>query len=112
MQDKQKVTLYLPPELHRQLKIQAAVDAESMSALVEKAIDFYLNNSQIVEEVLAERHGRTYQVHTCPECSTPMVLREGEMISLKQQPSIIPDDLTLAESLKESHPASEELVPC
>ena len=32
MQDKQKVTLYLPPELHRELKIKAAVEAEPMSA--------------------------------------------------------------------------------
>ena len=45
MQDKQKVTLYLPLGTHRQLKIRAAIDEESMSGLVEKAIAFYLNKS-------------------------------------------------------------------
>lgn len=38
MQDKQKITLYLPPELHRQLRIRAAVEAEPMSLIVEKAL--------------------------------------------------------------------------
>lgn len=42
MQNKQKVTLYIPPELHRRLKIKAAIDLDSMSSLVEKAIAFYL----------------------------------------------------------------------
>ena len=33
MQTKQKVTLYLSPELHRRLKIRSAVDSEPMSDL-------------------------------------------------------------------------------
>lgn len=52
MQNKQKVTLYIPPKLHRQLKIRAAVDTESMSAIVEKAIAFYMEHSEVVEEEL------------------------------------------------------------
>ena len=36
--DKQKVTLYLPPELHHQLKLRAAVDHESMSVIAERAL--------------------------------------------------------------------------
>lgn len=52
MQNKQKVTLYIPPKLHRQLKIRAAVDTESMSAIVEKAIVFYMEHSEVVEEEL------------------------------------------------------------
>jgi plasmid stability protein len=48
MQDKQKVTLYLPPGLHRQLKIRAAVDTDSMSAMVERAIVFYLRHPELV----------------------------------------------------------------
>ncbi len=51
MQDKQKVTLYLPPGVHRQLKIRAAIDEESMSGLVEKAIAFYLKYPEKVEEI-------------------------------------------------------------
>ena len=47
MQDKQKVTLFLPSGIHRQLRIRSAIDVESMSAIVEKAVEFYrsrLNN--------------------------------------------------------------------
>ncbi|MBC6417919.1 MAG: hypothetical protein GDA44_03565 [Prochloron sp. SP5CPC1] len=52
MQNKQKVTLYIPPKLHRQLKIRAAVDTESMSAIAEKAIAFYMEHSEVAEEEL------------------------------------------------------------
>ena len=51
MEDKQKVTLYLTPQLHRQLKIRSAVDADSMSNIVEKAVEFYLNHSDVVDGV-------------------------------------------------------------
>jgi len=51
MQEKQKVTLYLSPELHRQLKIKAAVESEPMSSIAERAIIFYLGNSELVDEV-------------------------------------------------------------
>jgi hypothetical protein len=40
MQNKQKVTLYIPPELHRKLKIKAAVESEPMSSIAERAIVF------------------------------------------------------------------------
>jgi hypothetical protein len=50
MQNKQKITLYLPPNLHRQLKIRAAVDSEAISAITERAIAFYLTEADIVEE--------------------------------------------------------------
>jgi predicted HicB family RNase H-like nuclease len=49
MQSKQKVTLYIPPQLHRKLKIKAAVESEPMSSLAEKAIIFYLNNPEVVD---------------------------------------------------------------
>lgn len=94
MQDKQKVTLYLPPGIHRQLKIRAAIDEDSMSALVEKAVGFYLNHPDKVEEVEAAVHGKTHQVHICPECEAAMVMREGQMVSLKNQPSVLTDTET------------------
>jgi hypothetical protein len=72
MQEKQKVTLYLPPNLHRQLKVKAAIDTDSMSALVEKAISFYLRHPETVEEIEAS-YGKTHQVHVCPECNAAMV---------------------------------------
>lgn len=85
MQSKQKITLYIPPELHRKLKIKAAVDVESMSALVEKAISFYMQFPEKVDEIRSSTHGNTHQVHICPECDTPMVMRSGEMVSLVSQ---------------------------
>ncbi|MEL6384655.1 MAG: hypothetical protein AAFQ89_19790 [Cyanobacteria bacterium J06626_18] len=84
MQDKHravKVTLYLPQELHRQLKIQSAVDGEAMSALAEKALDFYLNHSDVVEEY--SDHGRTHKVYDCPGCSESVVVREGKLMSVQ-----------------------------
>lgn len=116
MQDKQKVTLYLPPGLHRQLKIRAAVDSDSMSAMVEKAIVFYLRHPEVVEEV-EESYGRTHRVYTCPECSSSAVIKDGEMVSLKDQPSLLADDIPVEKVLEavDSHTDSqgeEELVPC
>jgi hypothetical protein len=119
MQDKQKVTLYLPPSIHRQLKIRAALDAASMSALVEKAVVFLLENPELVEEG-ETAHGKTHQVHICPECDSALVMREGQMVALKNQPSVISDELppelqeqvqaqTRWDSLTEPE---EALVPC
>ncbi|WP_310425769.1 hypothetical protein [Chamaesiphon sp. VAR_48_metabat_135_sub] len=90
MEDKQKVTLYLPPQLHRQLKIRSAVDADSMSNIVEKAVEFYLNHSDVVDGV--ESHGSTHQVYNCPECEHPVVIRDGEMVALGQQPGLLAED--------------------
>jgi hypothetical protein len=87
MEDKQKVTLYLPQQLHRQLKIRSAVDADSMSNIVEKAVEFYLNHSDVVDGV--ELHGSTHQVYSCPECEHPVVIRDGEMVALGQDPGLL-----------------------
>ena len=90
MEDKQKVTLYLPPQLHRQLKIRSAVDADSMSNIVEKAVQFYLNHADVVDGV--ELHGSTHQVYSCPECEHPVVIRDGEMVALGHQPGLLTDE--------------------
>lgn len=82
MQSKQKITLYIPPELHRKLKIKAAVDVESMSALVEKAISFYMQFPEKVDEIRSNAYGKTHQIHMCPECDAPLVMKNGEMLSL------------------------------
>jgi hypothetical protein len=47
----QKVTLYLPPEVHKQLKIRSAIDQEAMSSLAEHAISFYLSNPETIENI-------------------------------------------------------------
>jgi ribosomal protein L37AE/L43A len=115
MQSKQKVTLYIPPELHRQLKIKAAVDVESMSTLVEKAIAFYMRYPDKVEEIEASVNGKTHQVHFCPECSAPMVMRDGEAVSLKSQTSETTEEISLKVASKTSNSgesSEEELVSC
>lgn len=116
MQDKQKVTLYLPLGIHRQLKIRAAIDEESMSGLVEKAIAFYLKHPDKVEEVESAAYGKTYQVHICPECEAAMVMREGELVSLKHQPSVVNDDFSIeipdTVHAKGNSQGEAELVPC
>lgn len=112
MQERQKVTLYLPPSLHRQLKIKAAIEGESMSALVERAIGFYLGHPEVVEEVEAA-YGKTHQVHICPECNAAMVLRDGKMVSLKNQPTVVEEELPLLEKANTVAPdASGQLLPC
>lgn len=114
MQDKQKVTLYLPPGLHRQLKIRSAVDTEPMSTIVERAIVFYLANPEVVDEVEATQ-GRTHRVYSCPECTSSVVLRDGEMVSLDSQPGVIAEELTTLESARGEGTDSqgeEALVPC
>jgi hypothetical protein len=116
MQDKQKVTLYLPPGLHRQLKIRAAVDSDSMSALVERAIVFYLRHPEVVDEVEAT-YGKSHRVYNCPECSSSVVLQEGEMVSLENQPSILAEELPVEKvreevSSRTDSQGEEELVPC
>ena len=115
MQDKQKVTLYLPPKLYRQLKVRAAVDLDSMSAMVERAIVFYLRHPELVEEVEAS-YGKRHQVHTCPECRTSVVLKDGEMVSLETQPSILTEELPVDKMREEvdsqGFQGEEELVPC
>lgn len=115
MQSKQKVTLYIPTELHRKLKIKAAIDIESMSALVEKAIAFYMQHPEKVEEIEADIQGKTHQVHFCPECDAPMVMRGGEMLSLSSQDSVIADEISLKVASKAGDSGEsneEELVSC
>lgn len=105
MQDKQKVTLYLPPELHRQLKIRGAVDAKPMSVIAERAIDFYLDHSDVVEEVEASVQGSTHQVYACPTCTSSVVLRSGEMVALQDQPSVADEEALPVQVAPERVPA-------
>lgn len=116
MQDKQKVTLYLPPGLHRQLKIRAAVDSDSMSAMVERAIVFYLHHPEVVDEVEAS-YGGTHRVYSCPECTSSVVLKGGEMVSLEKQPGVLAEELAVEKVREEvnsrtNSQGEEELVPC
>ncbi|MBD2257130.1 hypothetical protein [Pseudanabaena sp. FACHB-2040] len=110
-----KVTLYLPPDLHRQLKIRSAVDGEAMSAIAQRAIDFYLTHSEVVEG-LESAYGQVHRVHSCPSCSTSVVMREGELVQLaKVAASDTTDDLSVdvQEIVTDTRqPEEGELVVC
>lgn len=79
-----KVTLYLPPDLHRKLKIRSAVDGEAMSAIAQRAIDFYLANSEVVEEGIQVKHGNSYRIYDCPSCAAPVVVHQGELMEVSK----------------------------
>ncbi len=128
MQDKQKVTLYLPPELHRQLKIRAAVEGEPMSSIAQRAIVFYLENPEVVDE-MGSSIGQTHRVYSCPECTSSVFMEEGELVSLKNQSlkdciivdrDNLPMDNRVQKKVNsinsskstDSRPGEEELVPC
>ncbi|MDZ8185587.1 MAG: hypothetical protein RMX96_12120 [Nostoc sp. ChiSLP02] len=114
-QTKQKVTLYLSPELHRKLKIRSAIDCQAMSEIAERALIFYLSNSELVDEVEASSYGRTHRVYSCPTCNSSLVLRDGELVTLGNQPGVIGQEHLSIDEINEdeTHPkGEEELVPC
>jgi hypothetical protein len=91
MEDKHKVTLYMPSDLHRQLKVKAAVDAEPMSEIAERAISFYLSHPEMVNEAGDPTLGASHRVYSCPACATAMVMKSQELVLLGEQPSILDD---------------------
>lgn len=107
-----KVTLYLPPDLHRQLKIRSAVDGEAMSAIAQRAIDFYLTHSDVVESEGV--HGQTHRVYSCPSCSTSVVLKDGDLTKLSKAAAIDESsDLGVHEMIPDTRqPEEGELVVC
>jgi hypothetical protein len=114
-QTKQKVTFYISPELHKKLKIRSAIDSEPMSDLAERALCFYLANSELVEEVEASAYGRTHRVYSCPTCESPLVLRDGELVGLGNQPGLIGQESLSIDEMEEAETrpkSEEELVPC
>jgi hypothetical protein len=106
MQEKQKVTLYLSADLHRQLKIRSAIDQAPMSDLAEKAIAFYLSHAEIVE---SSGIGHTHQVYNCPECSQAVVVRDGGLLAIGSNHNCVA--VTKVESDKVDS-QGEELVIC
>jgi hypothetical protein len=87
-----------------------------MSAVVERAVVFYLRNPEVVDEVEAS-YGNAHQVHNCPDCGSSVVLKGGEMISLGNQPSILTEELPVEKvreeiSSRTDSQGEEELVPC
>ena len=110
MQGKQKVTLYMPDDLHRQLKIRAAVDGEPMSALAERAIGFYLNHSDVVDGV----QGAAHLVYECPSCTTSVVVNDGDLMAVDAHGDMHEESLSEVPDVVPSSVRSDEgeLVPC
>ncbi|WP_253188418.1 hypothetical protein [Leptolyngbya sp. 'hensonii'] len=91
-----------------------------MSSIVEKAIVFYLSHPEIVDEVASGQssYGQAHAVHSCPECATSVVVREGTLVALGGQATFLAESETSL-SVKDAQRVSgsdkqgeEELVPC
>lgn len=100
-----------------------------MSAMVEKAILFYLQHPEVIEEVEEQSStigqqgksqgnpGQSHQVYQCPDCRAPLVQRDGELISLKNQAGVLVEDIqeqeTQEQKTQEQETQEQEtLVPC
>ncbi|MGD1849144.1 MAG: hypothetical protein ACFCBU_00555 [Cyanophyceae cyanobacterium] len=62
-----------------------------MSSMVERALAFYLEHSDVVDQH-NEPLGQTHRVYNCPACESASVIRNGEMVSLNSSPSLVDDD--------------------
>lgn len=117
---KQKVTLYIPDGLHRQFKIRSAVDGETMSSIAQRAIEFYLEHSDIVQspsEGLLELVGQTHRIHNCPKCTAPVALNNGSLSLVQAHSNQCFEDLTGLGRISELNsdplsPDEGELISC
>ena len=100
MPAKQKVTLYISDDLHRQFKIRSAVDGETMSSMAQRAIEFYLGHAELIENS-DEAHGQTHRIHTCPECSAAVAVRDDGLISIGRYTERQVEDLIGLERIAE-----------
>ncbi|KPQ33250.1 MAG: hypothetical protein HLUCCA11_19030 [Phormidesmis priestleyi Ana] len=120
MSAKQKVTLYIPDELHRQFKIRSAVDGETMSSIAQRAIEFYLENAHLVEsasELSDCAQGQAHRIHSCPSCSASIAIRAGKAALIAAHSEQPFDDLIELDKITElssdtRSPDEGELVTC
>lgn len=86
MPAKQKVTLYIPDDLHRQFKIRSAVDGETMSSIAQRAIEFYIGHADVVEgsgKVQGQTKGQTHRIHSCPQCDASVAVQEEGLVLMQ-----------------------------
>lgn len=118
MSAKQKVTLYISDDLHRQVKVRSALDGEPMSAIAQRAIEFYLAHADVVAQTNCDRVGKTHRIHACPKCATPVVMRESGLSLVQssageQFESMTADLEALPELVSESSSVGEgDLIVC
>jgi hypothetical protein len=113
---KQKVTLYISDDLHRQVKIRSAIDGETMSSIAQRAIEFYLDHPDAVKGS-NEVQGQTHRIYACPRCTAPVALREDGLALIQSHSNQQFEDITDLERIVElsSEPCSpdeRELIPC
>lgn len=116
MPAKQKITLYISDDLHRQFKIRSAIDGETMSSIAQRAIEFYLTNPETVDSS-DKVYGCTHRIHACPKCASPVVLRDDGLALIESQSNQQFEDLTklgeVAElSCDSLSPDEGELIGC
>jgi len=117
---KQKVTLYIPDDLHRQFKVRSAVDGETMSSIAQRAIEFYLDHADVVEsssEDVGKQLGQTHRIHTCPKCTASVALRDGSLSLIQAHSKQCYEGVMDLERMVELNadsrsPDEEELVSC
>jgi hypothetical protein len=86
-----------------------------MSDLAERALNFYLTNSELVEEIEASSHGRTHRIYSCPSCESSLVLRDSQLVNLGNQPGVIGQNHLSIDGREKDETlplGEEELVPC
>ncbi|CAN5678059.1 hypothetical protein BH23CYA1_BH23CYA1_04240 [soil metagenome] len=105
MPAKQKVTLYISDDLHRQFKIRSAVDGETMSSMAQRAMEFYLGHAELIENS-DKAHGQTHRIHTCPECSAAVTVREDGLALIGNHAERQVENLLGLERMAELNPDS------
>ncbi len=115
-QAKQKVTLYLPDELHRQFKIRSAIDGETMSLMAQRAIEFYLDNVDLLGES-SDGCGQSHRIHACPKCAASVAIKGDELDLIHEHSeleSLILTDLDRIAELRNNSksPDEGELITC
>jgi hypothetical protein len=80
-----------------------------MSTIVERAIGFYLHHPEVVDEFSAS-YGRTHQVYNCPECYHQVVMKDGELVALGNQPGVLAEELPLEKVREQINARAESQV--
>ncbi len=116
MSAKQKVTLYIPDDLHRQFKIRSAVDGETMSSIAQRAIEFYIGHADVIESS-GKLQGQTHRIHSCPQCDASVALREDGLTLIrdhvgKESEELIDLDRIVELNSDACSPDEGELITC
>jgi hypothetical protein len=120
MPDKQKFTIYIPDDLHRQFKVRSALEGETMSAMAQRALEFYLQHADVVDNLDAlqsQAYGQTYRIHSCPKCAVALSMGEDGLALVKVRAEQQFEELTGLERIAELNPDScspdeGELITC